>query len=239
MRNKLTSALAAIAVITVSTFGLQQEAHAGASKEESIGVGSGAVVGALAGGPVGFIIGAAIGAKIGDSYHKKNESIDELEINLDGSNARVAALSGEVDTLSDEVSRLQNVARPELVALMQAGIDMDLLFRTDEYALTDATGDRLHKMATTIAAMPEVNIQLDGFADERGAADYNQALSEKRVEFVRDLFIAAGVHPTRIHSSAHGEAIAQDATTDSYALERRVSVKLFIDNGTSVAASVK
>jgi outer membrane lipoprotein SlyB len=35
-----------------------------ASKEENIGVGTGAVVGALAGGPIGFFIGAAIGAKV-------------------------------------------------------------------------------------------------------------------------------------------------------------------------------
>ena len=74
-------------------------------------------------------------------------------------------------------------------------------------------------------------------ADERGAADYNQALSEKRVDFVRDLFVAAGVHPTRIDTSAHGESIAADATVDSFALERRVSVKLFIDNSSSLAAN--
>ena len=41
--------------------------------------------------------------------------------------------------------------------------------------------------------------------------------------------MSAGVHPTRISSSAHGEAIAQNPDVDSYALERRVSVKLFID----------
>ena len=56
---------------------------------------------------------------------------------------------------------------------MQAGIDMDLLFRTDEFALTDTTGDRCAQMAATLANMPSVSIQLDGFADERGDAAYN------------------------------------------------------------------
>ena len=85
--------------------------------------------------------------------------------------------------------------------------------------------------------MPEIRIQLDGFADERGDEQYNFELSTKRVEFVRDQLIAFGVHPSRISVSAHGESIAQDENVDSYALERRVSVKLFIDNVHSVAAN--
>ena len=85
--------------------------------------------------------------------------------------------------------------------------------------------------------MPKVFIQLDGFADERGDEGYNRALSEKRVQFVRDLFISAGVDAKRISSSAHGESAAQDENIDSLAMERRVSVKLFID-GTQSLASV-
>ena len=240
MRNKFIITLAAIAV---STMGLQQEAHAG-KKEENIGVGSGAIIGGLAGGPVGIFVGALVGAKMGESYGDKKDSIVQLETSLSGSEKRVVNLTGEVsslnsevETLNGEVIRLQEVAAPELLALMQAGIDMDLLFRTDESALTDATSDRLQRLAGTLAGMPGVNIQLDGFADERGNAEYNQGLSEQRVEFVRNMFISAGVHPTRIHSAAHGESIAQDATDDSFALERRVSVKLFIENAASVAAT--
>jgi hypothetical protein len=37
--------------------------------------------------------------------------------------------------------------------------------------------------------------------------------------------------------SAHGEAVAQDDTVDSFALERRVSVTLFIDGTPSVASN--
>ena len=72
--------------------------------------------------------------------------------------------------------------------------------------------------------MPDIHIQLDGFADERGDDAYNQQLSERRVQFIRDQFVAAGVHPDRIDVNAHGESAAQDETLDSYALERRVSV---------------
>jgi outer membrane protein OmpA-like peptidoglycan-associated protein len=234
MRNSKT--IATVALITILAL-TAQTASADASRKESIGVASGAVVGALAGGPVGLIIGAAIGAKLGDTANSKSEHIESLQGSLQASQRSAADLANGIDELTAEIAQLQRVANPELVSLMQAGIDMDLLFRTDEYALTDTTGDRLAQMAAMLAGMPGVRIQLDGFADERGDAAYNHMLSEKRVEFVRNLFVASGVHPTRISTSAHGEAVAQAPDADSYALERRVSVKLFIDNAQSLASN--
>lgn len=211
-------------------------AHAAnASKEESVGVGSGALVGAIAGGPLGLVIGAAIGAKVGDSWRQKNESIDELNSTLQRSQADMRNLNSNYDALSNELERVQAVARPELVSMLEAGIAMDLLFRTDEFVLADTTGDRLAALGTRLSAMPDVQVQLDGFADERGDATYNHTLSEQRVKFVRDQLIAAGIHPSRIRTAAHGEAPAQDASADSFALERRVSMTLFIDATQAVA----
>lgn len=228
MRNVLV-------IFLIATLTTVSPAFAKASKQENIGVGSGAVVGGLAGGPVGFVIGAAIGAKLGQKMHEKNEKIETLSGSLANSESDaeqlerdVRELSANIDTLSAELERFETIDRPKLVSLMQAGISMDLLFRTDEHVLADTTGGRLAELAGGLASMPEIRVQLDGFADERGDSDYNLELSQKRVEFVRDQLIAAGVNSTRIEINAHGEAAAQDESADSYALERRVSLKLFI-----------
>jgi outer membrane protein OmpA-like peptidoglycan-associated protein len=85
--------------------------------------------------------------------------------------------------------------------------------------------------------MPDIRVQLDGFADERGDSQYNLELSEKRVEFVRNQLISAGIHPSRIRVAAHGESPAQDASVDSFALERRVSLRLFISPEESLATA--
>jgi outer membrane protein OmpA-like peptidoglycan-associated protein len=233
MRNLIIAITATVSIL----FAVPSQAANKSSKEEAIGVGSGALVGALAGGPVGLIIGAAIGAKVGDTMHQQDERIDGLQIAVASSDSTVVKLENDIDALSGEIDRLQNVARPELLSLLQAGIAMDLLFRTDEAVLADMTADRLAQLAGTLAGMTEIHIQLDGFADERGDADYNLNLSERRVQFIRDQLIDAGIHPDRINVSAHGESAAQDQTLDSYALERRVSVKLFIDNTPSLAAN--
>lgn len=231
MRN-LVAIILIVAVATSSP-----AIAAPASQQENAGVGAGVVIGALAGGPVGAIIGAAIGAKVGDTMHKKASTIDTLSGSLDESRSEVAVLesdirtlSSDIDSLSAELQHFQEIDRPQLVSLMQAGIAMDLLFRTDEYVLADTTGGRLAELAGAVAQMRDVRVQLDGFADERGDSDYNLKLSEKRVEFVREQLVAAGINPSHIRVSAHGEAPAQDESADSYALERRVALKIFIDD---------
>lgn len=206
-----------------------------ASKEEKIGVSSGALVGAIAGGPVGFIVGAAFGAKLGDKMHEKNASIETLSTSLAETEGDLRSLNSSYDAVNAKLEHLQQVSRPELVSMLQAGIAMDLLFRTDEHVLADTTGNRLATLAGTLASMSDIKVRLDGFADERGDETYNYGLSEKRVEFVRDQLVAAGVHPSRIQVSAHGEASAQDTSIDSYALERRVSLTLFIEDSQAVA----
>lgn len=229
----------------IGLLGLSATADAAqASKEEGIGFGAGGVVGAVAGGPVGFVIGAAIGAKLGDTLHRKNDTIATLESEVSASEISVRALRRDVDALSadletanTELDRLERVAHPELVSLMQAGLDLDLLFRTDEHSLLPDTESRLAELGTRLARMPNVQIHLDGFADERGASQYNQALSARRVAYVREQLVAAGVDPARISEVAHGEVAAAEPTEDSFALERRVSVKVFIDRDASVASN--
>jgi outer membrane protein OmpA-like peptidoglycan-associated protein len=239
MRNKQILIGMVLALITAPAMAGQ-----GASKEESIGVGTGAAVGAILGGPVGFLVGAAIGAKVGDEFKKKNDNVDSLAGSLDGTRQRIAdleqnidALNGDIDDLGGEMQHLQAVARPELVDLMQVGIEMDLLFRTDEHVLVDTTGSRLQNLATSLASMPDIHVQLDGFADERGDAAYNQKLSLRRVDHVRQYLIDNGVEESRITTVAHGESPAIDATTDSFALERRVSMTLYIEDAPSFAAN--
>jgi len=215
-----------------------------ASKEENTGVGIGAVVGAVAGGPVGAIFGAAFGAKIGDEFRQRNEQVDSLSASLQGSRDKVSllehdinALRGEVNVRDDQLRQARELAKPELLSLLKAGIEMDLLFRTDEDVLADITGTRLSQLATSLASSPEIQIQLDGYADERGDETYNQALSARRVAHVRDLLVAAGVPAERIAFNAHGESPAAEQTADSFALQRRVSMTLFIGETPSFAAN--
>ena len=147
----------------------------GGSREEDVGVGVGVVIGSVAGGPIGAIVGAALGAKLGDEFHQRNEDVNYLTASLSGSTDRISdlernisALQGEVHTRDDELQQIREIVRPELVAMLKAGIEMDLLFRTDEHVLADVTSKRLEQLASSLAINPNIRVQLDGYADERG-----------------------------------------------------------------------
>jgi outer membrane protein OmpA-like peptidoglycan-associated protein len=239
MRNKII-----LIGIIAGLIATPASAKQGASKEESVGVGAGATIGAIAGGPVGLIIGAAIGAKIGDEFKQRNDDVNSLNYSLAGTRQRIAdleqnidALNGDIDELGGDLQHLQAVARPELINLMQAGIEMELLFRTDEHVLANTTGTRLQNLAASLASMPDVYVQLDGFADERGDEAYNQELSQRRVQHVRQLLVDSGVPESRIRTTAHGESPAVDANVDSYALERKVSMTLYLEEAPSLASN--
>ncbi|MDH4072061.1 MAG: OmpA family protein [Gammaproteobacteria bacterium] len=220
-------------------------AYAGSpSKEEKAGVGAGIVIGAAAGGPIGAIVGAAFGAKIGDEFFKRNDEVDSLSASLAASESRAAslehnitALKGDIRSRDDQLRQARALARPDLVALLEAGIEMDLLFRTDEDVLSGTTGGKLGQLAASLVANPDIRIRLDGYADERGDETYNQALSARRVQHVRDVLVAAGVPDARISASAHGESPATEQTTDSFALERRVSLTLYTGETPSFASN--
>ncbi len=240
--KRTTIAIAASAIIAATLAAVPAQAKA--SKEETVGVGAGGLIGAAAGGPVGFIIGAAIGAKIGDSFHQKNERIDTLSADLDVSRETisdleldVAALNRDIDAMADDLAHMQRVSYPELTRLLEAGVAMDLPFRTDEHVLPESTTERFAVLGKKLATMPNVQVRLDGFADQRGASEYNQTLSEKRVAEVRELLLAAGVSPERITTAAHGETEVTDPSPDTLALERRVSVTLSLAGEASFAAN--
>jgi outer membrane protein OmpA-like peptidoglycan-associated protein len=244
MANRnIANGLVALTVLAALAAGpASAETHT--SKEEATGVGIGATVGAFAGGPVGFIAGAAAGGWLGDNFSRKKQEVTALSGALDQAESRLVHLELEVDRMADEqqktdseLARLRNLAQPELLSLLQTGIELDLLFRTDESVLANTTGSRLTQLATTLATLPDVNIQLDGFADERGDAVYNEALSTRRANHVRDVLTAAGVTPSRIKVAAHGESPAIDGSIDSYALDRRVSLTLYVEDNASLASN--
>ena len=103
--------------------------------------------------------------------------------------------------------------------------------------LIGTTGTRLQNLAVSLASMPEIQVRLDGFADERGDEEYNWKLSARRVDYVREFLLENGISGSRIKSAAHGESPAADSTIDSFALERRVSLTLYVEDAPSFASN--
>jgi len=202
-----------------------------ASKQEGIGVGSGAVIGAAAGGPIGFVIGAAFGGWLGDRFHhEKTERLASQE-RYHEAQAEVVSLESLLAGSKREVSRAVSELERERVAhrgeLTQA-LAIEVFFRTEDSALDGATEQRLAQFAQLIMPMEGTLIHLEGHADGRGEAQYNALLSSARASSVRDALISGGLPADRIIVSAVGEShsTAAEQDVDGMALERRVQMRL-------------
>ena len=189
------------------------------------------ITGAVAGGPVGALAGMFAGAWLGD----KVETADRVET----VEAKLTQASQQVDDLSLQLTEAQKLSRKYAqVALDQ--LQLELLFKTGDGQLTRSGQRRLVTLADFLVKNPELNIRLDGYADPRGGADYNLALSDARVKSVEQLLVEKGVEPTRIEATAHGasESSAVSGDYDGYALERVVKIQLIRGDSPDAVAQV-
>jgi len=207
------------------------------SKEESIGVVSGATVGALAGGPVGAFVGIVVGALLGDRYHRQNETMVLLDERLRDSDQTVAVLSAQLKSSQERVAALSEEIRSQpLPASVQRTLRGEIMFRTKDASLDADTGAHLAELAQVVSSAPGISVRLDAYADPRGTEEENFALSEQRAQSVRAALLAGGIGEDRIMVVAHGElgALSSKGDTDGYALDRRVVIT--IGNGDSQVA---
>lgn len=209
-------------------------AAAKASKEENIGIGVGGVVGAVAGGPVGFIVGSAAGAFVGDRFHQRGEKIDALDASLAVAEIEkqelTAALARRDQQLASLDTQIDALRRPaaQAEALLASGIEMNLLFATDTAAVDTDVAARVTELASRLAGIPNVVIEVNGHADSRGTPDYNLGLSMRRAEGVRQLLLDGGFPSERITVSSHGASRFDptETTADSLAAQRRVELRV-------------
>jgi peptidoglycan-associated lipoprotein len=86
-----------------------------------------------------------------------------------------------------------------------ANIGDRVFFEMDQVTLTAEARDTLAKQASWLAQYPNVTIQVEGHADERGTREYNISLSARRATAVRSFLVAQGVSAARVSSIAYGK----------------------------------
>lgn len=200
-----------------------------ASKQENIGVVTGLAVGAAAGGPIGAIVGAAAGAWMGDHYHKQAVARSELAAGLDKSESDRTRLAQNVTELNGSLAHEQERGEQLDLALSHTDeVQTDVGFRTNDDSIQTQALSPLMKLGALAAALPDAKVRVSGYADPRGSAAVNEALSKRRADAVAAVLASAGVSPDRLIVEAYGktEAASAEGDTDGYAFDRRVTVRI-------------
>jgi peptidoglycan-associated lipoprotein len=78
-------------------------------------------------------------------------------------------------------------------------------FLVDQTSLTPEAREILSRQAQWLGQYPNVTVQVEGHADERGTREYNISLSARRATASRNFLIAQGVPGNRISSIAYGK----------------------------------
>jgi outer membrane protein OmpA-like peptidoglycan-associated protein len=109
----------------------------------------------------------------------------------------------------------------------------DVLFDTDNAQLKPGANNALDSLAEYLADNEARRLLIEGHTDARGSDDYNQRLSQRRAESVRDELIARGIAPDRLTAVGRGEAlpVATNETTSGRQQNRRVEILVSDEDG--------
>ena len=116
----------------------------------------------------------------------------------------------------------------ETVEYLASGVPDRVFFATNKSSLTTASRATLRKQATFLRKNKNLNVTIEGHADERGTREYNLALGERRANAAKDYLMTYGISSNRISVLSYGKERPVDSGSNPLAWSknrRSVTVK--------------
>src|SRR5712691_4893005 len=112
----------------------------------------------------------------------------------------------------------------------------DVLFDTGSYTLKPGAREKLAKISGIVLAHPGLSLQIEGHTDSVGGDDFNQQLSERRADSVRDFLAEQGVPASSITARGFGkmQPVASNDTAEGRQRNRRVEL---VVNGDAIGGT--
>jgi outer membrane protein OmpA-like peptidoglycan-associated protein len=187
------------------------------------------------------LIDARKGQELVDANKRTEDVRQDLHAaNMETDNARqdLNAANMETDTANqavldankksdDAIAKLATLAmlKEESRGLVLT-LSGSILFRFNEASLLPTANVKLDQVTTALLDIRERNIIVEGYTDSKGPAIYNQDLSQRRAEVVRNFLVDRGYPASRIETVGKGEStpIANNASAEGRANNRRVEI---------------
>lgn len=98
-----------------------------------------------------------------------------------------------------------------------------VFFGYDQIDLSPEARATLERQAAWLKQYPNVNITVEGHADERGTREYNLALGEKRASSTKSYLMSLGVDSNRINTISYGKErpAVPEASASAWSQNRR------------------
>ena len=104
-------------------------------------------------------------------------------------------------------------------------LDSEVLFDVNKYDVRPEAEEVLKNLAIVLKEMDVKNFEIDGHTDSDGSDEYNQVLSEKRANSVKNFLVSQGV-TAEITTKGYGESkpVASNDTAEGKQKNRRVEI---------------
>jgi outer membrane protein OmpA-like peptidoglycan-associated protein/tetratricopeptide (TPR) repeat protein len=104
----------------------------------------------------------------------------------------------------------------------------NIFFDFDKATLRSESTNELERLTKLLNDVPTLKIEISGHTDAKGAADYNQKLSQSRAKAVVDYLVKAGIAADRLTFAGYGkdQPIATNDTDEGRQLNRRTEFKI-------------
>jgi outer membrane protein OmpA-like peptidoglycan-associated protein len=135
----------------------------------------------------------------------------------------------EVNRLEAALGQIAETRRTALGLVMNLGED-HLKFEFNKADLRPQDREILSRIAGIILTSQDYTIHVDGHTDDVGTAAYNQALSERRAQAVRDYLVTAGLPATILTVRGQGKSLPLVKGTSEAARAKNRRVELGLVN---------
>jgi outer membrane protein OmpA-like peptidoglycan-associated protein len=155
---------------------------------------------------------------------KQKQEMSESQKTTAEALAALAAEKASKEKAEADLAKLAAVKEEErgLVVTLSGSI----LFRSAESTLMSSAQEKLDQVAKALIAVHARNLIVEGHTDSRGSESYNQGLSQRRADAVRDYLVQRGYPADRIQARGKGKGspIADNASPEGRANNRRVEI---------------
>jgi peptidoglycan-associated lipoprotein len=118
--------------------------------------------------------------------------------------------------------------RERAVAAARATLEEMVFFDFDMSEIRPDAAATLRAKVGILRASPQVQIRIEGHADERGSTEYNLALGSRRAEAVRQFLVGFGLDEGRFAIVSYGEErpMVRASNEDAWARNRRAQFQI-------------
>ena len=145
-------------------------------------------------------------------------------LNFGGGARQVAAVEPTPEPAPAPIVDNEPEPAPEVVR-----VELDVKFDFDKSRVREESYSDIKNLADFMQQYPQTTTTVEGHTDSVGTDQYNQRLSERRAEAVRNVLVNEyGVQGNRVNSVGYGESrpVADNSTEEGRQINRRVEAEV-------------